>query len=146
MKKTDKKSPALRSGGADGGKGSPGASSMTAASGGWGGSQAGHQVTPTGDGSSSRKGPGTDASGDGSGGGGRDSRGAGGGGGAGSGGKSKDAAGPADQRALAELLAGEMHELKRERNRLKASTEAVTDDMYADVQQMLEILGMLCLL
>ena len=47
----------------------------------------------------------------------------------------------ADQKALAELLAGEATMLKKEKNRLKASTEAVTDDMMTDVQQLLEILG-----
>ena len=46
-----------------------------------------------------------------------------------------------DPKALSELLAGEAMMLRKERNKLKANTETVTDDMLTDVQQLLEILG-----
>jgi DNA excision repair protein ERCC-5 len=141
MKKTDKKSPALSSGGADAGVSSPGVWTLTPASGGWGGggggSSMGPKDTPNGNRSSSPTGQGKGK------GGGRSGEGGGGAcGGVGRGwGRLKDGANPEDQRALEELLAGEVHELKRERNRLKAITEGVTDGMYADVQELLEILG-----
>ena len=93
--------------------------------------------TPNGNRSSSPTGQGKGKSGGVSGGGGSGAL-AGGGGGWGG---LKDGANPDDRRVLEELLAGEVHELKRERNRLKSITEGVTDGMYADVQELLEILG-----
>jgi hypothetical protein len=45
-----------------------------------------------------------------------------------------------DEQVLMDLLAGEKL-LKKQKNRLTAATETVTDDMYAEVQQLCEILG-----